>query len=440
MPILTEKPWFVAVCIPVAILGTSALVTFMMLGQIDGSAASHAEAGHAKPADTGHGAGEHSTHGTDTPTAEAGHAKPADPGHGAEGHSAHGTDTPTAEAGHAKPADTSHGAEGHSAHGTDTPTAEAGHAKPADTGHGAEGHSTHGTDTPTAEAGHAKPVDTGHGAEGHHVKAEKHAHWSHDKKGAEGPAHWGAHSPGEIAVKGIRQSPINILSKSAITSPDLNAIGFHYGNTEFTIQNNGHTIQVDCPEMSNTISVGGHNYGLLQFHFHARSEHLIDGKPYPMELHFVHILSGSTGGPTDKSAAKLAVVGVMIEEGPPNPLIDKLWEKLPAKSEKASFTGPGMNFDILLPPLGKRSFFRYYGSLTTPPCTENVLWSVMEKPIHLSKEQIDKFTKLYKDNYRPDQKVNQRFILRYNDGQSSTIAPVTPPVAPVFPGLPGDIK
>jgi len=288
----------------------------------------------------------------------------------------------------------------------------------------------------------------GHG-EGSHVKAEKHAHWSHDKKGAEGPAHWGAHSPGEIAVKGIRQSPINILSKSAITSPGLNAIGFHYGNTKFTIQNNGHTIQVDCPEMSNTISVGDHNYGLLQFHFHARSEHLIDGKPYPMELHFVHILSGSTGGPTDKSAAKLAVVGVMIEEGPPNPLIDKLWTKLPqAKDEKASFAGPGMNFDILLPPPGKRSFFRYYGSLTTPPCTENVLWSVMEKPIHLSKEQIDKFTKLYKDNYRPDQKVNQRFILRYNDGQSSTtndgqlstIAPVTPPVAPVFPGLPGDIK
>ena len=208
------------------------------------------------------------------------------------------------------------------------------------------------------------------------------------------------------------------------------------------MQNNGHTIQVDCPEMSNTISIAGHNYGLLQFHFHARSEHLVDGKPYPMELHFVHILSGSTGGPTDKSAAKLAVVGVMIEEGPPNPLIDKLWTKLPqGKDEKASFSGPGMNFDILLPPLGKRSFFRYYGSLTTPPCTENVLWSVMEKPIHLSKEQIDKFTKLYKDNYRPDQKVHQRFILRYNDGQSSTIAaPVTPPVAPVFPGLPGDIK
>ena len=183
MSSLTEKPWFVAVCIPVAILGTSALVTFMMLGQIDGSAASHAEAGHAKPA------------------------------------------------------------------------------------------------------------DTGHGAEGHHVKAEKHAHWSHDKKGAEGPAHWGAHSPGEIAVKGIRQSPINILSKSAITSPGLNAIGFHYGNTEFVMENNGHTIQVDCKDPMNTITINGQNYDLLQFHFHARSEHTIDGKPYPMELHIVHELS-----------------------------------------------------------------------------------------------------------------------------------------------------
>ncbi len=391
MPSLIKKPWFLAVCIPVTILGVCTLVTYLMYGKSTVATG----AGHAKPADTGHGAG-----------------------------------------------------------------------------------------TAATGAGHAKPADTGHGAEGH-VNAKKHVHWSHDKNGPDGPDHWGAYSPGEIAMKGIRQSPINILSKSAITSPGLGAIGFHYDDTEFKMKNNGHTIQIDCPEMNNTISVDGHKYGLLQFHFHARSEHLIDGKHYPMELHFVHILKGGTDAyrkaealvkageieqameeakeiedvslkvsvlsaiastlakegnkeqsvailkkameaASDKTAAKLAVVGVMIEEGPPNELIDKLWAKLPAQNHSASFAGPGLNFEDLLPEVGKRSFFRYYGSLTTPPCTENVLWSVMEKPIHLSKEQIERFTKLYNDNYRPPQKVNQRFILRFTDGQPSAIPAALP--------------
>jgi len=329
MPSLTEKPWFIAVCIPVAILGTSTLVTFLMLGQISRSAGS---------------------------TADAGHEQPAAKGHGAEGRS----------------------------------------------------------------------------------EVEKHD-WSYE--GTEGPEQWGEHSPGEIAAKGIRQSPIEIISKAAITSPGLGAIDFHYSDTEFTIKNNGHTIRVDCPDMSNTITIAGRNYGLLQFHFHARSEHQIDGESYPMELHFVHVLSGGVSESSDKSVAKLAVVGVLIEEGPPNPLIDKLWTKLPqAEDDNASFTGPGLNFDVLLPPDGQRSFFRYSGSLTTPPCTENVLWSVMEEPIYLSKEQIEAFTKLYKKNYRPAQKINQRSVLRYLDGQPSSIAPTPSPVAPVLPGLPGGIK
>ena len=253
-----------------------------------------------------------------------------------------------------------------------------------------------------------------------------HAHWSHDTKGVDGPAYWGELGY-KISDKGIRQSPINIISKSAITSPGLNAIGFHYDDTEFTLKNNGHTIQVDCADLSNTITINDKNYDLLQFHFHARSEHLINGDTYPMELHFVHILSGA-GATSDKSAAKLAVVGVMIKQGEENELIAKLWKKLPAKDGKVEFTDSGLNFSKLLPK--RRSFYRYLGSLTTPPCTENVLWSVMEEPIEFSKEQIEDFKKLYKDNYRPAQEVNQRTILRYTDGQPSSTVPDASPVAP----------
>ena len=296
----------------------------------------------------------------------------------------------------------------------------------------------------------------------HHLSNEKHVHWSHDTKGVDGPAYWGELGY-KIADQGIRQSPIDINSTSAITSPGLDAIDFRYGDTEFTIKNNGHTIQVDCAGSNNTITINDHEYALLQFHFHARSEHKIDGKPYPMELHFVHILNppdwhrnwkawwehltkhSQTAGERmlpDRSAAKLAVVGVMIVEGPPNPLIDKLWEKLPkSKDDNASsITGPGLNIDDLLPPDGQRSFFRYSGSLTTPPCTENVLWSVMKEPIPFSKEQIEAFTKLYKKNNRPTQRVHQRSILRYSDALPSSTAPTPSPVASVLPGLPGGIK
>ena len=147
-----------------------------------------------------------------------------------------------------------------------------------------------------------------------------------------------------------------------------------------------------------------------------------------MEGHLVH---------ADKNG-NLAVIAVMYSIADKSAELAKAWNHMPLKAGQTKALPDAMDASAMLP--GKPGHYRFNGSLTTPPCTENFLWSVMEKPIHLSKEQIDKFTKLYKDNYRPDQKVNQRFILRYNDGQSSSIGPVTPPVAPVFRGLPGAIK
>jgi hypothetical protein len=181
--------------------------------------------------------------------------------------------------------------------------------------------------------------------------------------------------------------------------------------------------------------INGHHYALLQFHFHAKSEHLIDGKDYPMEVHLVHVLSDKQeDAPPPVAASKpapksLAVVGVMIKEGKANPFIKNLWKKIPeAKGTPVHYFITGQNANALLPSPGKRSFYRYNGSLTTPPCTENVLWTVMDEPIEFSKEQIEAFTKLYKKNNRPVQKIHQRFVLRYQDAGSE---PVTPGVAPV---------
>ena len=229
---------------------------------------------------------------------------------------------------------------------------------------------------------------------------------------------------------------------------------FRYQDSVFTLNNNGHTVQADCDAENNSVLINGHHYALLQFHFHAKSEHLIDGKDYPMEVHLVHIISDKQeDAPPPVAASKpaqksLAVVGVMIKEGKENPFIKNLWKKIPeAKGTPVHYFITGQNANALLPPLGKRSFYRYNGSLTTPPCTENVLWTVMNEPIEFSKEQIEAFTNLYKKNNRPAQKTHQRFVLRYQDAgivpQTPHIAPVntppipsTQPVAPAQPTIP----
>ncbi len=286
-----------------------------------------------------------------------------------------------------------------------------------------------------------------------HAKTDSHgdaSHWSYT--GETGPEHWEQFA--KIAKSGIRQSPIDLITDKSITPINLTPVDFRYQDSVFTLNNNGHTVQADCDAENNSVLINGHHYALLQFHFHAKSEHLIDGKDYPMEVHLVHIISDKQeDAPPPVAASKpaqksLAVVGVMIKEGKENPFIKNLWKKIPeAKGTPVHYFITGQNANALLPPLGKRSFYRYNGSLTTPPCTENVLWTVMNEPIEFSKEQIEAFTKLYKKNNRPAQKTHQRFVLRYQDAgivpQTPHIAPVntppipsTQPVAPAQPTIP----
>ena len=270
-------------------------------------------------------------------------------------------------------------------------------------------------------------------------------HWSYD--GKTGPTHWDQFI--KIAKTGIRQSPIDLITQKTVTPVNLTPVGFHYQDSVFSLNNNGHTIQADC-DPDNSIVIDGYHYTLLQFHFHASSEHLIDGKSYPMEVHLVHVISDKQNElPPDVQASKppaksLAVIGVMIKEGEANSLIGNLWKKIPdPKGPPVHYFITGQNASALLPESGKRSFYRYNGSLTTPPCTENVLWTVMSEPIEFSKEQIESFTKLYSKNNRPPQKTHQRFVLNYHDtGDSIPLrpsAPISAPQPPIHPKTPAAI-
>ncbi len=197
----------------------------------------------------------------------------------------------------------------------------------------------------------------------------------------------------ETCGTGQEQSPIDLTNA---TLADLENIVFNYGETAVNILNNGHTIQVDKIQGSHIV-IGETTYALKQFHFHAPSEHAVDGQPYPIEMHLVH-----------KDANEhLAVVAVLVTPGAENSAFTPAWDYLPEdETPGAIATGTSINVAALLP--ADQTVYRYKGSLTTPPCSEDVIWSVMSTPIEMSSDQIAAFTSIISGNNRPLQPLNTR--------------------------------
>jgi carbonic anhydrase len=218
-----------------------------------------------------------------------------------------------------------------------------------------------------------------------------------DYEGESGPTHWGGLAPGwSLCESGIQQSPIDIpASAQPAVASDLTV---NYEPGALTILNNGHTVQVNYPDGSGIV-LGGSKYSLLQFHFHAHSEHSIAGHRAPLELHLVHRNADNA----------LAVIGVMIEEGPENAALEGVFSHMPAKSGPAETHADTMiDASAFLP--GQLSMWRYEGSLTTPPCSESVKWHVLAGPITASAAQIAKFTRLYSADARPSQPLGARTL------------------------------
>ncbi|SDH88020.1 carbonic anhydrase [Alteribacillus bidgolensis] len=225
--------------------------------------------------------------------------------------------------------------------------------------------------------------------------------WSY--KGDTGPEHWGDLDPDYAAcVDGSEQSPINI-EFSQVTEDDQNieSMKIDYNPASFTLVNNGHTVQAESPSEMNRLVIDENEYELSQFHFHTPSEHQFNGEKYDMELHLVH---------EDKNG-KLAVIGVMLQEGEEHEELSEAWENLPA-SENAKDIAMDEPIDLqaLLPE--DQNSFHYNGSLTTPPCTEEVHWIIFEQPMEMSNEQIQGFQQIFPDNHRPVQERNDREILK----------------------------
>jgi carbonic anhydrase len=227
--------------------------------------------------------------------------------------------------------------------------------------------------------------------------AREELHWSY--AGAAGPQAWGTLKP-EFAKcsSGSRQSPIDIRDGFGV---DLDPVEFDYRPSGFTVIDNGHTVQVNVGS-GNSIQVMGRRYELVQFHFHRPSEERINGRVFDMVAHLVH----------QDVEGRLAVVAVLLDRGSAHPAVQSVWNNLPLEKGEPMPARSSLDLNALLPK--DRRYYTYMGSLTTPPCSEGVLWMVMQQPVTISPEQIDIFARLYPMNARPIQSANGRMIKASN--------------------------
>ena len=213
--------------------------------------------------------------------------------------------------------------------------------------------------------------------------------------GALGVESWPVLHPSfSLCGSGQRQSPVDIRDGLPV---DLEAVDFLYRPGFFSVTDNGHTVQVQVGG-GNAIEVGARRYELTGFHFHLPGEERVDGRSFAMSIHLVH----------KDAQGRLAVVALVAEEGTEHPAVQAVWNHLPL--ERGEFVAASVEFDpmALLPP--RRGYYTYMGSLTTPPCTEGVLWIVMQRPIQVSPQQLAIFARLHPMNARPVQPLHGRVI------------------------------
>jgi carbonic anhydrase len=264
----------------------------------------------------------------------------------------------------------------------------------------------------------------GCGGGGSEAREPESPSWNHNPADtSSGPSGWGALDVSyEQCLEGERQSPINI----ARAVPDqLPPLEFNYAAGPLVVENTGHTVEVAMPDQSaNELTIGKDVYRLAQYHFHAPSEHTLDGERYDAEVHLVH----------EDAGGRLAVVGVFLDESrPPSPLVDSVIANAPEAAGEETDAGQQASAAALVPragsgaakPLTVSRYYTYSGSLTTPDCKENVRWVVLEETLGVSPTSTELLHELisgfpgyagYANNNRPTQPLNGRRVVRSDDG------------------------
>jgi carbonic anhydrase len=219
-------------------------------------------------------------------------------------------------------------------------------------------------------------------------------------QGEHGPAHWGAMGEAFHACEsGRAESPIDI-EKAKKAPADMSRLKVNYKPVPIDIINTGHAIQFNATPGTDSISLGGQAYQLVQFHFHSPGEERFAGKDSVMDAHLVH----------RSEDGKLLVLAVQFQLGDqPNPVIQAMLDRIP-KEKGAEFkvNAVMVNPTDLLPK--QMSYYTYSGSLTTPPCSEGVTWIEFKERVSITQQQLDAMQRFYHGNQRPVQALNGREI------------------------------
>ncbi|GKV40886.1 hypothetical protein SLEP1_g48482 [Rubroshorea leprosula] len=227
-----------------------------------------------------------------------------------------------------------------------------------------------------------------------------------------GPAHWGDLKEEWAACKvGDMQSPIDLSNKRVKMIRKSGELKRNYKPCQATLKNRGHDISLQwVNNEAGSIKINGTEYFLQQGHWHSPSEHTLNGRRYALELHFVHL------SPDPNVKNKIAVIGALYKFGEPDAFLSKLISNVSSMADHVQERRMGM-IDPSEIKLGGRKYYRYMGSLTVPPCTEGVVWTINKKIRTVSREQVKALKLAVHDyaemNARPEQPVNGRQIQLY---------------------------
>lgn len=219
-------------------------------------------------------------------------------------------------------------------------------------------------------------------------------------QGKEGSANWGKLSPDYAACEaGRNQSPINVEQTIHAALKELKVLQKFPAKE---MLNQDHTLAVRFKD-GNMMVLDGAPFQMKQLQFRAPSEHTIKGKSYPLEAQFMHA----------NSKSEQSMIAVLFEEGEANAALQHLLKQLPKEAGKLVPLKSRVLPSELMPQ--KRTYYRFSGSLTMPPCTEGVRWVLMKAPMTASKEQIEAFKQVLQGpNNRPVQPLNGRVVLESN--------------------------
>lgn len=239
-------------------------------------------------------------------------------------------------------------------------------------------------------------VNPGTGSSPMDIKQADPAVWGYD--GLTAPESWGKLSPEYTTCNsGKYQSPINLVWSRPIAKPDIN---LNYQESAAQVTDTGRTIMVNIAP-GNFATIRGETFELRSITFHSSSEHTLSGNSLPLEVHLVH--TNSTG--------QVAILAYFAIEGPRNATIDKIWSHIPSQKNIEQIVNSKVLVSEMMPK--KFNHYNYIGSLTTPPCTEDVQWNILNTPITMSRDQILTFRQIYPHNNRPVQPLNGRKVYNY---------------------------